>query len=127
MAKSDYRPFRPAKRPGGRPRGAPQFRVLVHHRMHERWSELVQRVGLESAQQFYDHVAHTPDRPSDINRTTILRGRASRPSDPGFSRTVHYEISGAARIDYQYHPQFLGRQGDTHAVVRILAITYTSH
>ena len=27
---------------------------------------------------------------------------------PGFSRTVHYEISGAGRIDYQFNDAYRG-------------------
>lgn len=38
--------------------------------------------------------------------------------EPGFSRTVHYEISGAGRIDYQYHDSYAGGDhGDPHPVV----------
>jgi hypothetical protein len=33
-----------------------------------------------------------------INRIGVLRGKAGRPIAEGFSRTIHYEISGAAPI-----------------------------
>ncbi len=46
---------------------------------------------------------------------------------PGFSRTVHYEISGAGRIDYQYNAAYLGARGDPHPVVCIRAISLSSH
>lgn len=83
---------------------------------------------MESAQQFWDHVALTPDRPPPVNRATILRGRAGMPEEEGFSNTVHYEVSSMARIDYQYCPSYrLGTDGDEHPVVRIRAIQYGSH
>jgi hypothetical protein len=128
VSESSYRPYRPAKRPGGRPRQRPVFRVLVHRQHHDRWVALADRVGLESPQQFWDHVAFTPDRPPAINSATVLRGRAGRPEEEGFSNTIHFEISSMARIDYQYCHQYrTDPQGDSHAVVRIRAIQFTSH
>lgn len=104
------------------------MRVLVHRRHHERWLQLTDRVGSESAQQFWDHVAFTPDRPPAINLATVLRGAAGRPEEAGFSHTIHYEISSMARIDYQYSRDYRGgREGDPHPVVRIRAIQYGSH
>jgi hypothetical protein len=74
---------------------------------------LPERVGLTAARQFYDHVAQTPGQPAPVNRTGVLRGRAGEPMAPGFSRTIHYEISGAGRIDYQYHDAYDdGARGD---------------
>lgn len=46
---------------------------------------------------------------------------------PGFSRTVHYEISGAGRIDYQFNDAYPGTRGDSHPVVLIRAINLSSH
>ncbi|MGH9379809.1 MAG: hypothetical protein ACRD2Z_04250 [Thermoanaerobaculia bacterium] len=47
---------------------------------------------------------------------------------PGFSRAIHYEISGAGRLDYQYHDAYTGGgQGDPHRVVFIRAINLSSH
>jgi hypothetical protein len=92
------------------------------------WNDLPRRVGLESAQQFYDHVAQTPDRPPGVGTTTILKGKAGRPEAPGFSRTHHYEISGAGRIDYQFNDAYAGgAKGDAHPVVRIRTIDHSSH
>ena len=123
-----YEPFRPVVRPGGRPASRPRYRVLVHRRFVDLWRQLPERVGLESAQQFYDHVATTPGRPADVNRTTVLRGRAGAPKFEGASRTVHYEISGAGRIDYQFADRFTGgTDGDPHAVVIVLTIDLGSH
>ena len=102
--------------------------MVVHHQHKDRWDELTKRVGLESAQQLYDHLAQTPDRPPAINRSTILKGKAGKPAEEGFSRTVHYEISGAARIDYQWNREYRTvPDGDPHPVVRIIAITFSSH
>lgn len=48
--------------------------------------------------------------------------------DAGWSKTYHYEISSAGRIDYQFHNEFKGGdRGDPHPVVAILTISYGSH
>jgi len=64
----------------------------------------VERVGVESAQQFYGHVSQSPGAPPLVGRSSILRGRLGEPQASGFSRTIHEEIAGAGRIDYQYNP-----------------------
>ncbi|MGH3931798.1 MAG: hypothetical protein ACRDTF_17695 [Pseudonocardiaceae bacterium] len=85
-------------------------------------------MGLPSAQQFYDHVAHTPGNPAAINRTGVLRGKAGRPIAESFSRTIHYEINGAGRIAYQFNDAYPGgTTGDPHPVVFILSINLSSH
>ena len=123
-----YRPFRPARRPGGRPSAKPPFRVLVHRQYKAIWDQLPARVGLANAQQFYDHVAVTPGEQPAVGRSTILRGRIGRPRAEGFARTIHYEISGAGRIDYQFNPAYTtGGGGDPHGVVFILRIDLGSH
>lgn len=44
------------------------------------------------------------------------------------SRTHHYEISGAGRIDYQYHNIYAGGVvGDPHRVVAMMTTNYGSH
>ncbi len=101
MFSSAYQPFRPARRHGGSPPAKPPYRVLVHHRYKDLWDQLPTRVGLENAQQFYDHVANTPEHIPAVGRTTILRGKAGQPKDAGFSRTIHYEISGAVTVHRQ--------------------------
>lgn len=128
MPDSAYQPFGPARRPGNKPEDKPLYRVLVHRQYAELWAELPQRVGLESAQQCYDHLSRSPGMPSPINRTIVLAGRAGRPIDEGFSRTIHYEISGAGRINYQYNDAYTGgAEGDPHRVVFILTIDLSSH
>ncbi len=58
----------------------------------------------------------------------MLAGRAGRPGEAGFSRTFHYEISGAGRINYQFNDAYTGgARGDPHPVVRILTIDLSSH
>lgn len=128
MPSSSYQPFRPARRPGGRPADRPRYRVLVHRQFLELWSQLQSRAGLENAQQFYDHVAQTPGRQPRIGRATILAGKAGKPKGEGFSRTIHYEISGAGRIDYQFNDAYVdGVFHDPHPVVFILTIDLSSH
>ena len=127
MAPGSYQPYRPARRPGRRPRARPRYRVLVHRQFVDLWSQLPDRVGLEAAQQFYDHVANTPGQIPKVGSATILKGSLGRPIADGFSRTVLYEISGAGRIDYQYHDAYVSTQGDPHPVVFILRIGLSSH
>ena len=128
MSPKAYQPFLPARRPGRHPDEKPRYRVLVHRQYLESWKHLPERVGLESAQQFYDHVSQAPGEPPSVGRTTILAGKAGLPKAGGFSRTVHYEISGAGRINFQYNPDFAGGAlGDSHPVVYILTIDLSSH
>lgn len=123
-----YRPYVAARRPGARPEERPRFRVLVHRRYLDVWNGVADRVGKESAQQFWDHVAATPGQPPAVGTSTMLRGKHHGPKWPGYSRTIHYKISGAGRIDYQYaSATHEGDTGDPHAVVKILTIDLGSH
>jgi hypothetical protein len=128
MATGAYRPYESGKRPGGRPDTAPAYRVLVHRKYRDHYEDLAERVGLQQAQQFWDHIAQIPGKPSPIAQTCFLRGKAGVPMGPGWSRTVHYELTGSARADYQFHNAFTtGVGGDPHAVVAILTLDYSSH
>jgi hypothetical protein len=128
MSSGAYRPYRPARRPGARPPAKPPYRILVHHQYRDLWEQLPERVGLANAQQFYDHVANTPGEQPPVGRSTVLRGKVGRPRAEGFSRTIHYEISGAGRIDYQFNPAYTtAARGDPHGVVFILRIDLSSH
>ena len=128
MTGSRYKPNQPARRPGKRPDVAPAYRVLVHHKFMPQYKELVVRVGLQQAQQFWDHLAQTPGQESPIAQTCFLKGKAGRPQAPGWSRTIHYEVTSSARIDYQYHDEYrIKPDGDAHRVVAILTINYSSH
>jgi hypothetical protein len=128
MSPSAYDPLTPARRPGDKPDRAPKYRVLVHRRFKGHWEQLVERVGLESAKQFWDHVAHQPGVPPLTDSSVILRGKAGRPKWPGFSKTRHYEVSSMARIDYQYCDEYSTQPGgDLHKIVAILTINFSSH
>jgi hypothetical protein len=123
-----YRPHVAARRPGGRPAEKPVFRVLVHRQYLSIWKELPGRVGLANAQQFWDHVAMTPGRPPAVGTSGVMKGKHAAPKWPGYSKTIHYEITGAGRIDYQYNPAGTeGARGDPHPVVKILTIDLGSH
>ena len=126
---SAYQPYTNTRRPGGKPAYKPKYRVLVHRRHKARWDELVERIGLAQAQRIYDHLATPPGRLPEGLKVNILRGAAARPQEPGFSRTVHWRVPGsAARLDYQHHPGYTGgSEGDPHLVVRIVAISFSSH
>ncbi|TCO64246.1 hypothetical protein EV192_10110 [Actinocrispum wychmicini] len=127
-ADSAYQPLQPARRPGGKPTHAPRYRVLIHRKYHAHWTQIVDRVGLDSAQQLWDHLSAHPGQVPEINSSCILKGRAGRPHGEGWSRTVHYELSSKARVNYQFHDRFtIGAQSDEHPVVAILTIDYTSH
>lgn len=123
-----YRPYVSARRPGGRPGARPRFRVLVHRQYLDVWTDLADRVGVENAQQFWDHVSTNPGQPPKVGTSTVLRGKHHGPKWPGYSRTIHYEITGAGRIDYQYATSTReGDLGDEHSVVKILTINLGSH
>jgi hypothetical protein len=125
---SAYSPHQPAKRPGGRPETAPTYRVAVHRQYKPHYDELVDRVGLKQAQQFWDHVAYTPGVPDPIAQTCILSGKAGKPKGAGWSRTFHYEVSSSARINYQYNDAYkTSPDGDSHRVATIETIDYSSH
>lgn len=128
MATSAYQPLQPAKRPGGRPDEAPNFRVLVHRQYHQKYKRLAEAIGLQQAQELWDHLAMTPDQPPKVGSSCILRGKAGLPQGVGWSRTVHYEASSKARVDYQYNKEYTTPDGgDPHPVVAILTISLTSH
>jgi hypothetical protein len=123
-----YRPFVSARRPGSPPDSKPRFRVLVHRQYLDLWNQLVDRVGEQNAQQVWDHVAHTPDRFPSVGSSSVMKGKYAQPKWEGYSRTIHYEITGAGRIDYQYCADSQeGSQGDPHGVVKILTIDLSSH
>lgn len=128
MSPRAYQPYEPVTRPGGKPTSRPAYRVLVHRQYRELWDQLVPCVGLTNTQQFYDHVANTPGQPPAVGNSTVLKGRIGDPHKSKFSRTVHYEISGAGRINYQYCDEYdEGLKGDVHPVVFILTIDLSSH
>jgi hypothetical protein len=127
-SKRAYRPNVPAKRPGGRPEVKPKYRVLVHKQFLKHWGELVGRVGLQQAQELWDHLAFAACEKPPKASTCFLRGKAGTPKGPGWSRTIHYELSSMARVDYQYNDGFCTKPGkDPHPVVAILTINYSSH
>lgn len=83
---------------------------------------------MSNAQQFWDHVALTPGEPPKVGASSVMKGKHAGPKWPGYSKTIHYEIAGAGRIDYQFNPQATeGARGDPHGVVRILSIDLASH
>lgn len=99
----------------------------MHGQYAGAWQDLADRAGLENAQQFYDHITQTPDQHPKVGTSGMLRGNHNKGKN-GWSRRVHYEITGAGRIDYEYHATYkTSADGDEHAVVRILVINLSSH
>lgn len=83
---------------------------------------------MSGAQQFWDHLATSPGTIPGGARSSMLRGRRGEPIASGFSRTYHWELSGAARANYQFSDAFrIDDSGDEHKVVFILSISYASH
>ena len=123
-----YYPLWVTARPGGKPSTTPLYRVLVYRKFYQQWLELPARVGIEAATQFWDHAAMTPGEIPAINGSCILRGTAGKPKGEGWSRTIHYEVSSMARINYQYNNAYrTSPDGDPHPIVAILSINYSSH
>lgn len=118
----------PARHPNGGPDFKPTYRVLVHRKFLNHWVEMVNRVGEQAATQFWTHVSLTPGEKCAVGSITLLKGAAGKPKGEGWSRTHHFEISGAGRIDYQYNETYKTvSDGDEHKVVAILTINYSSH
>lgn len=70
----------------------------------------------------------TPGQPPKVGTSSVMKGKYAAPKWPGYSKTIHYEITGAGRIDYQWNANATGgAQGDAHGVVRILTIELGSH
>jgi hypothetical protein len=100
----------------------------VHREYLAVWRMLAERVGLENARAFWDHVAHTPGSFPRVGRSSVMKGKHNEGKWPGYSKTIHYEITGAGRIDYQYCDGTAeGGRGDRHPVVKILTIDLGNH
>jgi hypothetical protein len=98
-------------------------RVLVHRQYLGTWSSLAERVGLENAQQFWDHVAFTPGEHPLIGTSSVMKGKHNGQKWPGYSKTIHYEISSAGRIDDQYNPSSTEEaEHDAHGVAKSGAV-----
>jgi hypothetical protein len=70
----------------------------------------------------------TLGEPPKVGSSSVIKGKHAAPKWPGYSKTVHYEITGAGRIDYQFNPRATeGARGHPHGVVRILSIDLGSH
>lgn len=123
-----YSPYQAARRPVTKPGKAPRFRVLVHRKHANLWAQLAERCGDQNAQRVWDHLAYQPDQAPPIGQCTPMKGKYGRADAEGWSRVYHYEVSGAGRIDYQFHAEYQGgKLGDPHPVVRIIGINLSSH
>lgn len=122
-----YSPLITTGRPGGKPTQRPRFRVLINKSDWKQWTDMLDQVGMQSGQRLWDHLAFRADRPPEVGKVTRLKGRHMKGQD-GWSGVHHYEVSGAGRVDFQFHPAFTeGKAGDPHPVVRIIRISMSSH
>ena len=122
-----YQPQVPARRPGGKPEEAPTYRVLIHRKYLNLWLTLPEAIGMQQAQQFWDHVAMTPGTTTALAGTRVIKGRAGNPIGPGWSKTIHYDLSSKGRANYQFHNEYVGPEGDAHHVVFIQTLDLSSH
>lgn len=100
----------------------------MHRQYLDTWNAISDQVGEANAQQFWDHVAFTPGQHPAVGTSSVMKGKHNKAKWPGYSSTIHYEISGAGRIDYQYNSGSAeGAAGDRHGVVKILTIDLSSH
>lgn len=123
-----YRPFASARYPlEGKPDNKPEWRVLVHRKHLERWSEMESRCGQANSKELWVHLTTRPNQEPLLGTCTPMKGGRYKATD-GWSRVFHYEITGAARVDYRYAAAFSdGKLGDEHKVVQIISIDYGSH
>lgn len=128
MANSAYQPLQPARRPGGKPADSPNFRVLVHRQYYEKYKRLEEMIGLQQAQELWDHLAMTPDQPPKTGSCVLLKGKAGDPHEIGWSRKRHYEASSKVRVDYEFNREFkTAEAADPHPVCAIMTISFSSH
>ena len=122
-----YDPYITIASPDGKPSTKPRFRILMSKRLWKAWENAIGQAGDKNVQQLWNHLAYRPDKLPLLGSVTRLKGGQARGKD-GWSDVHHYEITGAGRIDYQFHRQYTGgTQGDAHAVVKIIRIDMSSH
>jgi hypothetical protein len=121
-----YAPFVTVGSPSGKPANRPKFRVLLHKTQWKQWQEARGQVGETNIKELWDHLAYRADQRPLLGSVTALRGGAFEGKD-GWSRVYHYELTGAARVDYQFKQDYVGRDGDAHPVVKIIRIQLGSH
>lgn len=73
-------------------------------------------------------MALTPGQLPKVGRSSVMKGKDAAPTWSGYSKTIHYEITGAGRIAYQFNPAAAdGASGDSHGMVKIMSIDLGSH
>ncbi len=99
------------------------------HRKHARaWAELADRFGERNADELWDHLTSRPNRPPRLGTVTPMKGKLGKPLADGTSGVFHYEISGAGRVDYRFHPAYrTSPDRAAHPTVFIVSIDHRSH
>lgn len=124
-----YQPFVAARCPSsGKPVVKPVWRVLVHRKHVADWNRIREVCGEQNGLELWRHLTTRPDQKPLLGTVTPMKGRQYAGTPGGMSRVYHYEITGAARLDYRYNAQYrTGRHGDPHKIVQIVSIQLGSH
>lgn len=123
-----YRPFVVARYPAtGKAPVKPSWRILVHRKHLERWNSIASVCGESNAGELWLHLATQPDQRPRLGTVTPMKGNQHGKQADGTSRVYHYEVSGAARVDYRFNAEAKAGKGDKHPVVWIVSIELGSH
>ncbi|GAA3058860.1 MULTISPECIES: hypothetical protein [Actinomycetes] len=124
-----YRPFVAARYPAsGQPVEKPVWRVIVHRKHVDAWNRILDLCGESNAQELWQHLTTRPDQQPLLGTVTPMKGRRYGPTADGMSRVYHYEVTGAARVDYRFNPNYrTSVDGDPHRIVQIISISLGSH
>lgn len=107
---------------------APLWRVLVHRKQVDDWGRLGEVCGQSNAEELWLHLTQQPDQKPRLGTVTPMRGKLGKATADGWSRVYHYEVTGAARVDYRFHAAYrTSRSGDAHRVVSIVLVSLGSH
>ena len=122
-----YDPYITIASPGGKPVTKPRFRVLLSKSLWKQWENFVALAGDQNIQQLCNHLAYRPDQLPLLGSVTRLKGGHMRGKE-GWSDVHHHEVTGAGRINYQFHPDYEGgAKSEKHAIVKVTSIDMSSH
>ena len=102
--------------------------MLVHRKHLPDWNRVAERCGQSNARELWKHLTSQPDQAPELGTVTPMKGGHNK-AKGGMSRVYHYEVTGAARVDYRYNPKYTtdSADADEHKVVQIISIDLGSH